>query len=660
MFTLLTAIISLSLTYFLPGLAVSYTLFPSQKSLSRGERLVLSFGLSPGIVTFLMFLSNTIFNSFEIIFIVSSLSLIIVCSFFLFWLQRKHGGKHVIDQDVIAPSSSLLPRPFMLLFVISVFLVLVLRFYQALNFPIVSWDSLTEFAYLGRLYFQTNRMPIISGATLGVQSSANYPPLVVLLYAWLYKMYGSVNELFIKSVSPLYSTLTALLTYMFSKMIYKSKAKAWASTFFLVTVPIFIFTAEDCLSDSPLMFYFASSLFFLYISIKDSRRKNRAMMASGLLGGLAAWTKYDGVFVLLIVFVLFIVVNFCLRKGMPKFTFSFRHLILFLVCFALLGAPWYIRNWSTVGNPVYPFLYKLFGGKNIDPWLMQNGFDAQFDQIKKMDGLDVSFRSILLTYFTVFFTYPPFEVTDMGPFLGAFILLGLFFFLKRHDNDDAFIITWSISYFLVWRLAFNTFLRYLVAILPALALLSGNGFCELYRLAANVNSTINSSTKKRIPLKIILRTVLFLVILGGTFFPTMLSSIRGYKTWAFVSPTIKMDEYMEMRLPGWWQAITYLNQETPVNAVILTYDHSIAYYVNRVCIFVDEPRIKEIHLTTDIIRLSSILKQLNITHFLDNRYYDIVDPLIKQSYFYDQLENRCLFDPVFNISQIIVYKIESH
>ena len=40
---------------------------------------------------------------------------------------------------------------------------------------------------------------------------------------------------------------------------------------------------------------------------------------------------------------------------------------------ALIGSPWYIRNWILAGNPVYPFYYSTFGGKN---W--SEGLDKEF------------------------------------------------------------------------------------------------------------------------------------------------------------------------------------------------------------------------------------------------------------------------------------------
>ncbi|MFQ6076126.1 MAG: ArnT family glycosyltransferase [Candidatus Bathyarchaeia archaeon] len=565
---------------------------------------------------------------------------------------------NIIENPSVTRDRCSLPRPFMMISMVSTLLIILLRFYHALNFPIVVWDSLAEFAYLGRFYFQVGGIPTITGATLGAHSSANFPPLVPLLYAWFYTLYGGVEELFAKAVSPTYGAFTVLVTYVFSKKIYGSETKAWASAFFLASVPIFMFAAEDCLSDAPLMFYFVSSLFNLYISINNDQRRDRAAIASGLLGGLAAWTKYTGLFVVMISLAIIAVEKFVLKREGGGVNFSLRQVALLLVFFTLLGAPWYLRNWALVGNPVYPHLYQIFGGKDLDPWLMENGFNAHFSKIRELAGLDLSLKSVLLTYFTVFFRLPSFEMLDMGPFLGAFSLVGAYFIFKKRGREDGFIVAWIGVYFIVWRITISTFIRYLVAILPALAILSSHGLCELYLSLRNLGSGIRIF-KRTVHTQTILKASLFLLILEGAFLPTMINSIRGYKTWAFVSPFISRDEYLDTRLPGWWRAINYINQETPLDAVILTYDHSTVYYINRTCIFLDEPKVKGVHLANNMEEVMSILRDNNISFILDVRYFEGVYVLQDRSCLYGNLGNSDYFDLIFEEGSVLIYAVKA-
>jgi len=482
--------------------------------------------------------------------------------------------------------------------------------------------------------------------------------LVPLLYTWFYKAYGGVEELFIKAVSPLFAIVTILATYLLSKAIYKSKTKAWTSIFFLAAVPIFMIASEECLSDAPLMFYFTSSLYFLYTAITKNEKRNRAAIASGLLGGLAAFTKYTGLFLPLIALAIVIVEKYVIKKKKERLNFYAKPLILFIIVLVLVGAPWYIRNWITVGNPVYPHLYRFFGGKNIDPWLMENGFDAHFAKIRAMSGLDLSPISLFLTYFTVFFKLPAYEITDMGPFLGAFFLVGLHYILGKRRKGETFILTWAVVYLIVWRITISTFLRYLVAVLPVIAIISSHGLCELYSSLDNLHSTIHVFRQK-LALKTVLKAFMFLLLLGGTFLPTMLNAVRGYKTWAYVSPFISRDEYMDVRFPEWWKAVNYFNQQTPSNAVILTYDHSIRYYVNRTIVFADEPQMKGLHLANTMSELVTILKHHNVTYIFDVKYYREVWVLQEKSYLYTNLENTHYFDKIFGEDYVSLYTIKA-
>ncbi|MDQ1280064.1 MAG: hypothetical protein QG670_1326 [Thermoproteota archaeon] len=654
MIQLFAAIIALSLAYLLPGLAISYIIFPFRNSLLKVERIILSFGLSAGVVTFVMFFSYYLLGSFEVRFFVASLLLVFLLSGALYYVQIRFRKSSFVGGSSVVSEDHFLPKSFVWVFIGTTLVVLFFVFYHSLVFPIVSWDSLAEFAYLGRLYFQVKGIPTLSGATLGVGTSANFPPFVPLLYTWFYLVYGGIEELFSKAVSPLFAIAVAVVTYAFSKLVFQSKTKAWCVVFFVVTIPAFMFTAEDCLSDIPTMFYSASSLYFLYLSIKDEKRRDRAAIASGLLCGLAAWTKYNALFLVFVVLALFVLKKFAFMK--VDGIFSFRQLFLFLAFFALLGAPWYVRNWVLVGNPVYPELYKIFGGKGIDSWLMQNSFDAHFTKVRDVTGLSFSIKDILLTYFTVFFKVPPFEITDMGPFIGAFSLVGLYFMLRKRENRDIFLIIWVVVYFLVWRFAINIFLRYLLPITPALAMISAQGLCDLYFSLASLHFHFRGI--RGISLSSVLRVCVFILILGGAFLPTAINAVRGYKIAMFVSPFISKDDFMEIRLPGWWQGINYVNQQTPSDAIILTYDHSIQYYVNRTLVFMDEPRIKNTHLANNTEQMMSVLRSQNISYIFDATYSEDIFVLPSRSFLYANLNDSNYFTTVFNESFVQIFSVE--
>lgn len=85
--------------------------------------------------------------------------------------------------------------------------------------------------------------------------------------------------------------------------------------------------------------------------------ETRGFVIAGLFLGFAASTKYTGLQTILIAS--FIGILFStkeLRSGVIRMA----------AISALIAAPWYLKNWVLVGNPVYPFFFSLFGGKNWD------------------------------------------------------------------------------------------------------------------------------------------------------------------------------------------------------------------------------------------------------------------------------------------------------
>jgi hypothetical protein len=55
-----------------------------------------------------------------------------------------------------------------------------------------------------------------------------------------------------------------------------------------------------------------------------------------------------------------------LRSTQYELRLGLRDLALFGLVAALIASPWYLKNWIFTGNPVYPFLFDLFGGQYWD------------------------------------------------------------------------------------------------------------------------------------------------------------------------------------------------------------------------------------------------------------------------------------------------------
>jgi len=77
--------------------------------------------------------------------------------------------------------------------------------------------------------------------------------------------------------------------------------------------------------------------------------------------------KYTSFVTPLVIVALIVWVSF---KYFRNTQYAARNSFIVLAAFTLpaliIASPWYIKNWAFTGNPVYPFLFGLFGGKNWD------------------------------------------------------------------------------------------------------------------------------------------------------------------------------------------------------------------------------------------------------------------------------------------------------
>jgi len=99
------------------------------------------------------------------------------------------------------------------------------------------------------------------------------------------------------------------------------------------------------------------------------------------------------------------------------------------------------------------------------------------------------------------------------------------------------------------------------------------------------------------------------------------------------------EDYLRTRFQGTWDAIEFLNRTPAANTTILTSDHSLPYYVDRRFVFLDESRAKGLHLALSDPEVSAVLGTLKISLVVTNTATEEYFPLLKESYFYQHLNN---------------------
>jgi len=146
----------------------------------------------------------------------------------------------------------------------------------------------------------------------------------------------------------------------------------------------------------------------------------------------------------------------------------FRDLALYIMVTALLGAPFYIKNWIMTGNPFYPFLYGMFGGKGWDPEQAR-----LYDGMVMFMGMGRSAVDYLLLPWNLSF-HARMDSIIFDGVIGPVFLLVIPFLAGVRGKGPSLKITMAYCtlLFLFWASASQQ-IRYLFPIFPFLALMVG-------------------------------------------------------------------------------------------------------------------------------------------------------------------------------------------
>lgn len=312
-------------------------------------------------------------------------------------------AKKFFDQK---PEKIKRPYNFMGMVMLTVMTVgLVFVFICALT-PSVSddWDSLAYHLSAPKLFLQHGGFYYIN-----YSSHTNFPMLQEILYVtpilFNIPVAGKLLHFF-------FGIMTMLLTgYIISGHFNKQKDRystVWGP-FMVFSMPIFLWLMTTAYIDITVAFY---GLLALYFALEYSDRKDvKDLILLGFACGFAASCKMLGCqFILL--FALWIILDNVI-KNKSVFKNVSKHILIFLFPSLLVCLPWYIKTLIFTGNPVYPFFYEIFGGRD---WTQSLADFYAFNQAKF--GVGHTFRSFIIT--PVIMTMAPGKFYDVpGLYIGA-------------------------------------------------------------------------------------------------------------------------------------------------------------------------------------------------------------------------------------------------
>lgn len=153
----------------------------------------------------------------------------------------------------------------------------------------------------------------------------------------------------------------------------------------LASAPVVVWEAGAAYIDLGLAMFETLALYSMWRAWRATTRKEGSqwLALSAIFAGLAAGTKITG---LLCGLFLFSVAPLVLPKGR-----RLKGALLFGSIFLAVAAPWYLRSLIWTGNPVYPFAYEVFGGRNWD-WFCAR----MYEESLKHYGMGRGLKALLL------------------------------------------------------------------------------------------------------------------------------------------------------------------------------------------------------------------------------------------------------------------------
>jgi hypothetical protein len=504
---------------------------------SYGEMIFYSGGIGFGMVGYCVFFLG-LFDGFRPLPICLLLIILLTLSF-AGWLRAK---KPPMKSDFKKLRSSWDGFAFfLLLFCLPAGLLLTLT-------PEIGKDALIYHLAVPKIFLKHHGFTFIQGNIF-----SNYPLHSEMLFLIGLFLQGDILA---KGIH--FLMLLFILLGMGQFIRYRMKGHDYPALSLLIfcTIPSVFLVSHMAYNDLFTTFYSMAAV-FAFINWFD-RPEKRWLILSGVFTGLALAGKYTALF---LPFLGCLGILWAARHHRIRLDAALRLLLLYGFMVAIVGSPFYIKNWIVTDNPVYPFLYGFFGGRGWEPQ------QAQFyDYFVQSLGMGRTFLDyILLPWNLSFLAKMDSPIFDgmIGP---IFILTLPFAFMIRKSSMALKIMgIYCVFMFLFWASAAQQ-IRYLIPVFPFLAIITGSILTDYQRK------------------KMVFYLLVFLVA-GGLVFNgySMIKDFRRINPVSVVIGKEGRTEFLDRMLPSHGM-FGYMNRHLPPDAkIFLIYMKNWTFLCEKEC-----------------------------------------------------------------------------
>lgn len=420
--------------------------------------------------------------------------------------------------------------------------------------PPIDRDALTHHLFVPKLWLQHGGIYEIP------EIPFSYFPMNLDVLYMLPLYFG--NDIAPKFIHFSFALLTGFLLYHYlNKRL--GTCYALLGTLMFLSVPIIIKLSITVYVDLGLVFFTTAALLMLFYWA-EKRFSWHLLILAGLSCGLAAGTKYNG---LVSVFVLTLLAPLIYQQNQTPENKSNLKALLFGVVFALAAltsfSPWLVRNYIWTNNPIYPLhnaLFQKLHGSFMAPHATDETQISEANQpaasagnnafITRKTLYNEPWWQTLLLPIRFFFEGqdddPRYFDGKLAPFL--FLLPALSLFVRppniRVRREQNFLLWFSLLYFFFTFFQEAMRIRYIVAIVPPLVILSVYGFHGLLNAMAKV---LTASRFRNIAVAMVATSLGFIIFWhNGRYLMDQFALVRPVP---YLIGSVSRDEYISAFRP---------------------------------------------------------------------------------------------------------------
>ncbi len=439
--------------------------------------------------------------------------------------------------------------PLILIAFILMLLRLLLHFFE-IFLPPTAWDTIAYHYAIPQIYKDFKSITYIP-----FMYHSNWPQGIEMFFSFGLTAF---NDYTANGMAYMFSFMLVMVAYLVGKEL-KSEETGILTAALTVALPIFKAQATNGQVENGLAFYELSALYCLMLWAKD--KKMKLIIICGVLTGAAASVKILGGFVIVLFPVMVLISD--ITYGTHKRKLYFKEAFILGMTAALVCCLWYIKSWVEAGNPVWPFAYSIFGGKN---WSLEQAIYRK--EYYTAYGAGIGLVQLLILPYTLIFS------KNMDGYVGnnvllylalaPYLLISLF---KKTSKNAGFVFQFFIIFIVFW-FSSAQLVRFL---LP--------GFVALTALNAvvilNVLSVKETHISKKIMQGLIFVFVIFLMLYS---FPARkmldLSEIKSF------IGRLDRDAYLSSQVDS-YQLMHRINLDEKIKGKIMFFREVRGYYLKK-------------------------------------------------------------------------------